>query len=111
VPVRVVEIRRPQRARNRPWFVSELDAARGQRLVRPTHVFHRENNLDRSGDGPTGPDERLAQAKRNPAAIQKSEPLILAFQHQAQLVTIERDGARQLLHAEHHHTNVLELEI
>jgi hypothetical protein len=111
VPVRIIEIGRPQGAGDSSWFVSELDAARGQRLVRPANVFHGENDLDGPCDRPPGPGERLAQAKGDASAIQKSEALILAFQHQAQLVAVERYRARQLLHAEHHHADLSELEI
>ena len=91
--------------------MSEFDSASGQRLVGSANIFHGENHLDGAWDRPTRPRERLAQAKCHSAAIQKREALMLALEHQPQLVAIEGHRARHLLNAEHYHADLTELEI
>lgn len=80
VAVRIVEVGCPERPGDGSRFVSELDSACGQRLVRRSNVLDGENDLDRARDLAARPGQRLAQAERDAAAIEESEALVLAIQ-------------------------------
>src|SRR5690348_2644658 len=110
--VGIVEVRGPQRTGDIARLLGEFHTAGGQRLMRGPDIFDRENHLDSTGQlAASSPAERFAQAKCDAAAIQKSETFILALEYQPQLVTIERHRLRHLLHAEHHDSDLRQLEI
>src|SRR5215471_2332085 len=111
VPVRIVEVRRPQRSGDAARFVREYHATCGQSLVRRAHVLYRERQLGRSSNRIAPARQWLTEAQRHAAAIQERESFALSLELEAEFVAVKRYRARIVGRTEHHDSDLRQCEI